>query len=65
MKKWMARDKDGFLFIGDTKPVLCRGGAGYTWEGRVDYLSSSFPEITFENSPKMIEVKIIEELEEK
>ena len=58
MKLWIARDKSGLLCLYDKKP---------TFDG--DYWVSSdswsfldleyFPEVTFENSPKEIELKLV------
>ena len=60
MEMWIARDKDGTLYISEEKPQL-----------HIDYFdtelgtfyseipSGLFPEVTFENSPQMIELKLV------
>lgn len=58
MKLWIARDKSGGLWLFKNKPI-------YTvfWKdtfenniGELDY--RLFPEITFENSPQEVELKL-------
>lgn len=64
MKLWIARDSYGlWLFDNKTKNVIINGdkwckpviGNRYTLDDKL------FPEITFENSPQMIEIKLIKE----
>ena len=68
MKFWIARDTDGSLWMYDDEPILSE----YGWWG-VRHITDSetkpakplhdsyFPEVTFENSPKIIKLEIIEE----
>lgn len=65
MELWIARDKDGTLWLFSEKPVLDKD---YWWyndsdcEGGLGELDSyCFPEVTFENSPQKVEFKLIEE----
>lgn len=64
MKLWIARDtsKDLHLFKG--KPNLEEWGNWKGWKGtRHEYFylgRDFFPEVTFENSPKEVELKLIE-----
>lgn len=61
MKLWIARDRDNSLALFKTRPI---NHADMCWIPREDvdcgnYINlpeSEFPEITFENSPKMIEI---------
>lgn len=59
MKLWIARDNDGHLFLYETKPERCSenfapiNGYGY-WSIDDDL----FPEVTFENSPREIILKL-------
>lgn len=61
MKLWIARDRDNSLALFKTRPI---NHADICWIPREDvdcgnYINlpeSKFPEITFENSPKMIEI---------
>ena len=62
MKMWIARDNDGRLFLYPTEPkrfgynFVCRYVKG-------DYMQincDSFHEVTFENSPMEVELKLIE-----
>lgn len=58
MKLWVARDKDGTLYISEEKPQLCIDyfdtelGTFYS-----EIPSGLFSEITFENSPQEVEVE--------
>lgn len=63
---WIARDKDGALYFYECKPIK-QDLAGYfdCEEGEyadISWLGHLFPEITFENSPQQVELKLIEEL---
>ena len=59
MKLWIARDEDGDLYLYEREP-----------NREFDYFYSSyvyiridenlFPEVTFENSPKQVELKLID-----
>ena len=71
MKLWIARDKDGLLTIYNEKPEL---HYGEYWDGDyntqvIDIPKEMFPEITFENSPQEVKIKLknklsFEEMEE-
>ena len=69
MKFWIARDKDGTLVFWYNKPVK-QGDRWYNNCVNIVLESpnsppfgevSSFPEVTFENSPQMIEIKLIKD----
>ena len=58
---WIARDEDDSLWIFSDEPTL----DGNTWTLKYDgkntmnqLTSTLFPEVTFENSPKKVEIKI-------
>lgn len=60
MKFWIARDKDGDLAMYDVEPTENAFGC---WEPsgneyKIDW--RLFPEVTFENSPHEIELKLME-----
>ena len=58
MKLWIARDKSGFLYLLDKKPTL----DGEYWVSNGSWSSIDieyFPEVTFENSPQELELKLI------
>ena len=60
MKFWIARDKDGTLKLHESEPYCPYN----TWHNsnQVFYLSNDyFPEVTFENSPQQVELKLIKE----
>ncbi len=74
MKLWIARDKDGELSLFVCKPIEI-GGNFYVHDGccRINYDTSYvkgwyidgidqnlFPEVTFENSPQEVELKLVE-----
>lgn len=63
MKLWISRDEDGFLGLYRTQPFLNkRDRYNEEWDG--DYISplpkSFFQEVTFENSPQEVELKLVE-----
>lgn len=63
MKLWIARDKDNTLCIYNNKPTLSKDVDGL-WIcdkfSTVNTLSEDyFPQVTFENSPQEVELKLI------
>lgn len=68
MKFWIARDADGSLWMYDDEPVL---RSEKSWGVRPKPNSETrpakrlhnwyFPEVTFENSPQQVEIKLIKE----
>lgn len=61
MKLWIARDKDGELYLYPNKPIKgdYRFTCGYVYDDYITLNSGDFPEVTFGNSPQEVEVKII------
>lgn len=64
MKLWIARDFDGFLNLYVNKPSLDSNDNMYYIDSDMedDYLNidkSLFPEVTFENSPMEVELKLV------
>ena len=64
MKLWIARDKAGFIGLYQNSPIWRKNRVTLIedWHdgdflGYLDY--NEFPEVTFENSPKEIELKLI------
>ena len=58
MELWIARDKSGFLNLYDKKPTF----DGEYWVSNSSWSSIDleyFPEVTFENSPQKVELKLI------
>lgn len=60
-KLWIARDKNGELYLYNDEPVLGISGTLYIpssndIKGCMEIDKNSHPEITFENSPKQIEI---------
>lgn len=66
MELWITRDPDGRLCLFSTKPTYVRAIHG--WESvysgeeygtclKID--RKSFPEVTFENSPKRVKIELI------
>ena len=59
---WVARDEDGILCLYESKPYLDMDNE---WDSDDnDYLvidESQFPEVTFENSPQEVELKLVNE----
>ena len=60
MKYWVARDKRGECYLYEGKPIECTEGvwqpSGHRWYSVSPRL---FPEVTFENSPQEVELKLI------
>ena len=59
MKLWIARDKNDDLFLYDVEPTANSIGC---WESSGNYYEIGwrlFPEVTFENSPQEVELKLI------
>lgn len=63
MKLWIAREKDGSLWLFNVKPEF----NGMEWVTGVDGLSPGdyclindiLPEVAFENSPQEVELKLV------
>ena len=68
MGLWIARDKDGSLWLYDNEPVL---RSENSWGVRPKPNGETkpakqlqdwyFPEVTFENSPQLVEIKLVKE----
>ena len=58
LKLWIARDKDGMLHLFRAKPKKFSTGFGGYNKLYID--PDKFPEVTFENSPQEVELKLIE-----
>lgn len=62
MNFWIARDKNGFIGLYRIKPTWVRVNRfREDWDGEFIGLldNNDFPEITFENSPKEVEFKLV------
>lgn len=59
MKLWVARSDDGRLTLHNRKPTWVKN---YGWTSVSMIINSeNFPEVTFENSPMQVELKLIKE----
>lgn len=59
MKLWMARSERGLLTMHYVKPTYKDNfGWNHVW-AILD--SKEFPEVTFENSPQQVEIKLVKE----
>ena len=58
MKLWIARDRWGGLGLFTNKPIMIRG-YWYTEEDEFEIDSKTFPEVTFENSPQEVKLKLV------
>lgn len=66
MKLWIARDGDGILRLYDNEPKVDKRKQKITSiGGYYDININLFPEVTFENSPKQVEIKLIEDERDK
>lgn len=63
MKLWIARDKNGALALYTEEPILYYNEyyAGPYKSQRINLDENLFPEVTFENSPQVVEVKLVKE----
>lgn len=59
MTLWVARDFRG-LFIFENEPYLVIDRF-HSWGFILSIQNNKFPEVTFENSPQMIEIKLTKE----
>ena len=63
MKFWVSRDLDGTLVLSNRQPYLPNKYYDYFCFGNdvsLYYLDRNmFPEVTFENSPKEVEIKLV------
>ena len=60
MNLWIARDKDGSLYLYYEKPKKCRSIFLCDVNNGMWLDRNKFPEVTFENSTREIELKLIE-----
>ena len=61
MKLWIARDESGDIYLYDSKPERVADWSGGIWKASdfFELQPDSFPEVTFENSPLEVELKLI------
>jgi hypothetical protein len=65
MKLWIARDKDNTLSLYKEKPVIHCDSYYDTkeyYEEEMFLDKSCFPEVTFENSPQEVELKLVKDV---
>lgn len=60
---FLARDIDGMLTLFVEKPYLSSSGVWYTERNPQSILPKphQYPEVTFENSPQQVELKLVKE----
>lgn len=63
MKLWIARDENGCLYLYDNPPKL-ENSYFFPQRGYDSFLLDSelFPDVTFENSPQEVKLKLVNEL---
>ena len=62
MKMYIARNKNGHLWLHKEKPSLSISGKVFTSGPFGDFFNiddNLFPEVTYENSPREVELKLI------
>lgn len=67
MELWIARDKDDDLYLYNYKPCKNEDSGRFTcgvqpygkWSEEYELERDLFPELTFENSPQEVELKLI------
>lgn len=63
MKLWIARDRNGGLFMYVSKPTFDEKTNTF-WTDNEEFFrlaKNFFPEVTFENSPQLVEIKLVNE----
>ena len=58
MKLWIARNKSGTLVLWFNKPAK-QGDGWYNNDGFFILDSDQFPEVTLENSPQQVEIRLV------
>jgi hypothetical protein len=58
MKAWAARDRDGDLHLYAEKPIKRTYSFMLYGLGYMKIKRTEFPEVTFENSPQEVEIKL-------
>jgi hypothetical protein len=63
MKLWIARDKNNALGLYTVEPTLYDNKYydGTYQSQMIDLDENLFPEVTFENSPQQVEIKLVKE----
>jgi hypothetical protein len=71
VRMWIARDKLSYeLYLFTEKPLLCKDGY-WSPDVRINYIEDDhylqlgdemFPEVTFDNSPQEVEIKLVNNL---
>lgn len=61
MKLWIARDQDGDLNLYTSEPTIPNLPGRQCWVGEHFAMLDNywFPEVTFENSPQQVELKLV------
>ena len=70
MKLWIARDKDGGLYLYNYEPCKNKISERFTcgikpngeWSEEYELDCHLLPEVTFENSPQEVELKLVSEI---
>lgn len=58
MKLWISRDKNGTLILHESKPY-CLYSVWHNCNQEFILENDFFPQVTFENSPQEVEIKLI------
>ena len=58
MELWIARNKNGDLWLYKDKPTLSMSGKAFTSGIFGDFFSIDIPEVTFENSPQKVKIEL-------
>lgn len=59
MKMWIARDKSGGLYLFPEKPIKDDAYEYYEGDNWYKIDTGLFPEVTYDNSPQQVEIKLI------
>jgi hypothetical protein len=60
MKMYIARDPNGDLYVHAEKPFFASSIKGWHSDNWMPVRCNEYPEVTFENSPMEVELKLIE-----
>jgi hypothetical protein len=59
MEIWIARDKSGTLALHESEPYYSFGVYWHNCNQEFYLDSELFPEVTYENSPQKVEIKLV------
>lgn len=62
VKLWVARDLNGLIYLHLKEPTLEEHTSEYMSQFFIELPTKSFPEVTYDNSPQMVELNLVNEI---